>query len=81
MALLGSLEPWLSHLIIGIYIVLLMLFGGIVLVKARQSPLWVFLLLIPYVGLIAVYVFAFVRWPGYDQPRGPQAGKRMSQPR
>ena len=66
MSLLASLDPWLGHLIIGIYLVALMLFGGIVLAKARQSPLWVFLLLVPYVSVVAVYVFAFVRWPGYD---------------
>lgn len=76
MNLLLTLEPWLGHLIIGLYVVALMLFGGIVLAKARQSPLWVFLLLVPYVSVVAVYVFAFVRWPGYDPDRAGGRRKR-----
>lgn len=73
MALLSGLEPWLANLIIGLYLVAVMLLGGIVLARARQSPLWVFLLLVPYVSLIAVYIFAFVRWPGFDEATARRA--------
>ena len=63
---LSTLDPWVSHLIIGIYIVAVMGFGAAILVKVRRSPLWVFLLLIPYLGIIGIWLFAYARWPRYD---------------
>ncbi len=66
MALLSGLEPWLFHLIMGLQIVATMAFGSIVLVKARISPIWVFLLLVPYLGLIGLWLFAYARWPRFD---------------
>ncbi len=69
MALLSGLEPWLFNLIMGLLIVATMAFGSIVLVKARISPIWVFLLLIPYVGLIGLWLFAYARWPRFDPQR------------
>ena len=44
----------------------MMAFGSIVLVKARLSPLWVFLLLVPYLNILGLWLFAYVRWPRLD---------------
>lgn len=65
---LQAWPPWLSHLLIGFYIVGLMGFGAFVLVRAGRSPLWVVLMLVPTVQVIALYVFAFIRWPRVDGP-------------
>ena len=43
--------------------------GAFVLVRAGRSPLWSVLLLIPVVQLVALWVFAFVRWPSVDKQR------------
>ena len=69
MTWLMGLEPWLANLIVGLYIVAMMAFGSIVLVKARISPIWVFLLLVPYLNLIGLWLFAYVRWPRLDGSR------------
>lgn len=65
---LFGLEPWLAHLIIGVKIAAMMGLGSVVLVKARFSPLWVLLLLVPFAGVIALWVFAYARWPRFDDP-------------
>ncbi|AWU95028.1 hypothetical protein DM194_00055 [Azospirillum ramasamyi] len=44
--------------------------GGWVLAKAGRSPLWILLLLFPYLNVIAVWVFAYMRWPFVDRPAG-----------
>lgn len=62
---LFGLEPWLAHLIIGLKIVAIMGLGSVILVKARLSPLWVLLLLVPFAGVIALWVFAYAPWPRY----------------
>jgi hypothetical protein len=43
-----------------------------VLRRAGYSPWWVLLLLVPLVNLIALWVFAYARWPAIDEapPRG-----------
>ncbi len=42
--------------------------GGWVLAKAGRSPLWILLLLFPYLNVVAVWVFAYMRWPFVDRP-------------
>ncbi|HYF60222.1 MAG TPA: hypothetical protein VEA81_14830 [Burkholderiaceae bacterium] len=44
-----------------------MLMAGRVLGRAGYSPWWVLLVLVPVVNLIALWVFAFVRWPAIDR--------------
>ena len=43
-----------------------------VLRRAGYSPWWVLLLLVPLVNLIALWIFAYARWPAIDEapPRG-----------
>lgn len=43
-----------------------------VLRRAGYSPWWVLLVLVPLVNLIALWVFAYARWPAIDEapPRG-----------
>ena len=44
--------------------------GGWVLAKAGRSPRGTLLLLFPYLNVIAVWVFAYMRWPFVDRPAG-----------
>jgi uncharacterized membrane protein YhaH (DUF805 family) len=39
-----------------------------VLRRAGYSPWWVLLVLVPLVNLVALWVFAYVRWPAIDPP-------------
>ncbi|MFN7644157.1 MAG: hypothetical protein ACK5PW_13935 [Burkholderiales bacterium] len=38
-----------------------------VLRRAGYSPWWVLLVLVPLVNLIALWVFAYARWPALDE--------------
>lgn len=39
---------------------------GRVLRRAGHSPWWVLLVLVPVVNLVALWVFAYTRWPAID---------------
>lgn len=60
---LFDLEPWLAHLIIGVVLAITMGCGGMVAARAGRSPLWVLLLLVPFVNVALLWAFAYSRWP------------------
>jgi hypothetical protein len=60
------------ELLIGSIVTMYMLIaGGWVLAKAGRSPLWILLLLFPYLNVLAVWAFAFIRWPFVDPAPDP----------
>ncbi|NYZ17350.1 hypothetical protein HL658_32810 [Azospirillum sp. RWY-5-1] len=61
-----GLEPWLGYLIVAAILTYTLSIGGWVLAKAGRSPLWILLLLVPYLNVIAFWAFAFARWPAVD---------------
>lgn len=63
---LFGLEPWQFLLILSVVLTYTLVAGGWVLAKAGRSPLWVLFLLVPYVNVIALWVFAYSRWPYVD---------------
>lgn len=69
MAFINSLEPWQFYLIISLVMTYTMVAGGWVLAKAGRSPLWVLFLLIPYVNVLAIWAFAYMRWPFVDRAK------------
>jgi hypothetical protein len=60
---LMHLPPWLGNLIVGLQLALKMGFGGWILARTGRSPLWIFLLLVPVVDLVALWVYAYGVWP------------------
>ncbi len=80
---LNGLEPWLANLIVGLLIVARMALGAVVLIRAGLSPLWVLLLLVPFIEVIAIWVFAYTRWPRLDGPApntapgAPESGRAI----
>ncbi len=70
------LPEWQSHLIIGVLLAYKMGLAGFILARAGFTPLLALLLLVPYVDLIALWLFAYRRWPSQaqgraDEGRGP----------
>jgi uncharacterized membrane protein YhaH (DUF805 family) len=45
-----------------------MLLMSRVLRRAGYSPWWVLLVLVPLVNLVALWMFAYMRWPAIDPP-------------
>jgi hypothetical protein len=70
-----QLEPWLSHLIFSLLTVPKLIFAGWAFAKAGRSPLWAMFLLIPYTEVIALWVFAYIRWPFAQAPRPEDAAE------
>lgn len=72
MAWLLELEPWLGHLIIGLWLVAVLAFASIAMVRAGLTPVWSLLLLVPVIGIVGLWVFAYARWPRLsDDPDQP----------
>lgn len=61
-----TFDPVLQHLVAGLVIVTSIGCGAFVLVKAGRSPLWSVLLIFPFAVIVALWVFAFIRWPRVD---------------
>lgn len=40
--------------------------------KSGRSGWWSLLLLVPWANIVAVWVFAFVRWPALDAPKADE---------
>ncbi|WP_431855063.1 hypothetical protein [Azospirillum sp.] len=68
-----TLDLWWANLVIAILLLLKMVFGGWMLAKAGRSPLWVLVLLINGADIVALWVFAYVRWPFVDDARAAPA--------
>lgn len=69
----SGMPVWLSHLIVSLTVTYTLCIFGVVFLRAGRSPLWSFLFLLPYVGVVALWVLAFTRWPAMtpeDQEQG-----------
>jgi hypothetical protein len=64
-------SPSLVTLLALIALAVPMILMSRVLRRAGYSPWWVLLVLVPLVNLIALWVFAYMRWPAID--RSPPA--------
>ena len=69
MELVLGLEPWQGYGVIAICLTYVLSMGGWALARAGLSPLWVLLLLIPWVNIVAIWAFAYARWPAEDAAR------------
>lgn len=66
-----GLEPWLGYTIIACLLTYFVSAAGWVLARAGRSPVWVMLLLIPWVNVAAIWAFAYTRWPAMDRDGEP----------
>lgn len=66
MDFLASQPEWAQYLVRGVLLFVLMACSAVALSRAGRSPYWAVLLIVPYVFIVAVWVFAFCRWPRVD---------------
>lgn len=64
-------SPSLVTLLALVVLAVPMLLMARVLRRAGLSPWWVVLVLVPLVNLVALWVFAYMRWPAIDRPSPP----------
>jgi hypothetical protein len=68
--ILLSMPIWAVLTAYGIALTAMMAFGGFILVRIGRSPVWVLLLLVPFVQPLAIWYFAYHRWPRIEDPEG-----------
>lgn len=62
-----DLPLWGQYLLQGILIFVMLASAAVVLSRAGRSPYLVFLLVVPYVQIIALWAFAFTLWPAAEK--------------
>ena len=62
---MGSFSIW-HWLIVIVFILVVAVPCAKILNKAGRSRWWLILALFPYINLIALWVFAYTRWPALD---------------
>lgn len=68
LAYVGTLPPWLSHLIVVLVLTWTVCMIGVILVKAGRNPLWALLAFLPYAALAGLWWLAHARWPREADP-------------
>ena len=58
------------YLLLPIFILFILWLGSKILEKAGFDKKWVFCLLIPFVNIIIIWVFAFSNWPNLKDDVG-----------
>lgn len=67
---LTGLPIWVEYSFVGILVVYFIYCCGKILAKTGKSPLWSLFLLIPYLQIIALWLYAFTTWPNdIDNPK------------
>lgn len=74
--IIGALSAWFIHLprwvmlsIYGLMLTYSIAAGGFALARAGIKPLWVLVLLVPTINVVALWVWAYGRWPR-EQTKG-----------
>ena len=57
-----GLPQWGNYLLQGLFLFAGLCSGAVVLTRTGRSPYWVFLMLVPYVQIIAIWYLAFSPW-------------------
>lgn len=67
-----GLPPWVTLLIVAAILLYGMYLAGKVLARAGLNPALALLLLLPFVQIAAVWAFAYMRWPRYENAKAAQ---------
>ena len=62
-------DPNVSLIIIGIMLTWTLAAGSFLLARLGIKPLWVLLLVVPGLNVLAIWLFAYVRWPRYEEAK------------
>jgi len=63
---LATQMAWQEMLIMSVLGGLLVMLAGMIAIRAGRAPFWGLLMLIPFVQIIAVWIFAFIPWSRVD---------------
>lgn len=63
----SDLPQWAQYLTQGLLLFALMSCSAVILSRAGKSPYWALFTVVPYLVIIAIWVFAFTKWPKLDE--------------
>lgn len=64
-----GLPPWATLLIVACILMYGMFLAGKILARLGINPAYALLLLLPFVQIVAVWAFAYMRWPRYENAK------------
>ena len=62
----SDLPEWARFLIMGLLLFSLMSMSAVILSRAGKNPYWALFMVIPYFCIVAIWFFAFTKWPKVD---------------
>ena len=75
--LFRDVNPNLSLTVIGIMLTWTLATGSFLLARLGLKPLWVIMLVIPGLNVLAIWMFAYAKWPRYEEAKRRQALERQ----
>ena len=63
---------WIDLLFWSLVLMVQIVCGGYVVARTGRSPMWVMLLLFPFLNVTAIWALAFVSWPRTEQDAGQE---------
>ena len=75
-AALLHLPPWLGYFLLGLLLTYMIGTAGWIIARSGRSPLWALLLLVPWVNVVAIWLFAYCRWPAANPAEAADEGPR-----
>ncbi len=70
-ALFPDIPEWLSYLIAGITIFVMMASACVIATRAGRDPYWGILVIVPFFAPVLIWVLAYCRWPSIDKAAVP----------
>jgi hypothetical protein len=67
-ALFSGIPEWLSYLIGGLTIFMMMASACVIATRAGRNPYWGVLVIVPFAAPVLVWTLAYCRWPSFDKP-------------
>jgi hypothetical protein len=64
-----DIDPNLSLLFIGAVITWTLGLGAFLLARLGIKPLWVLMLVVPVLNVLAIWLFAYIKWPRYEEAK------------
>lgn len=73
-ALFPAIPEWLSYLVGGLTIFVMMASAAVIAARAGRNPYWALFVIVPFLAPVMIWAFAYVRWPSMEKkPDAPSA--------
>lgn len=71
-ALFPDIPEWLSYLIGGLTIFVMMSSACVIATRAGRNPYFGVLVIVPFIAPVLIWALAYSRWPSFDKEAGSE---------